>query len=127
MHSLERLDVFVLARDLAVRIYKMTRTRPLAGHHGLADQLGRATISIPANIAEAYALGTTRQLIRGLRIAYGSAIELHTLLWIAEKAKAVPPPTDPGTPGIIGDLERVISMLIGLLKHYGARVGPADS
>ena len=100
----------------------MTRVRPLASHHGIADQIGRAAISVPANIAEAYALGTSGQLIRGLRIAYGSAAELQTLLWIARQAGALS--SDEEGAQAVADLERVTRMLIGLLKHYRARVGP---
>jgi len=121
MRMLERLKVFVLARELAVRVYRMTRVRPLCRHPVLADQLARAAVSIPANIAEAYALGTTAQLVRGLRIAYGSAAELQTLLWIAGRSDALPP--EGKVSGITGDAEQVVRMLVGLLKHHGARVG----
>jgi four helix bundle protein len=121
MRMLERLKVFVLARELAVRVYRMTRVRPLCRHPVLADQLARAAVSIPANIAEAYALGTAAQLVRGLRIAYGSAAELQTLLWIAGRSDALPP--EGKVSRITGDAEQVVRMLVGLLKHHGARVG----
>src|SRR5207249_12295822 len=47
-------------------------------HFGLSDQIRRASASIPANIAEGYAMGTTPQFIKFLRIALGSATELAT-------------------------------------------------
>jgi four helix bundle protein len=121
MRSLERLDAFRLARQLAVDAYALTRIPPLARHPILADQIGRAAVSIPANIAEAFALGTTRQLVRGMRIAFGSAVELGTLLWIARRSEALPA-SDP-VRRIVEDSDRVTSMLVGLLKRYGARVG----
>lgn len=121
MRSLERLDAFRLGRQLAVDAYAVTRARPLARHPILADQIGRAAVSIPANIAEAFALGTPRQLIRGVRIAFGSAVELGTLLWIAQRAGALP--GDDRATALIADTDRVTSMLVGLLKRYGARVG----
>lgn len=121
MRSLERLEAFALARDLAVRVYGMTRRQPLRSHWGLSDQIGRAVVSIPANIAEAHALGTRRQVIRGLRIAYGSALELETLLGIASRVGALP--SDDETTQAVADLDRVLSMLVGLLKYHGARVG----
>jgi four helix bundle protein len=121
MRSLERLDVFRLARQLAADVYCLTRDRPLSRHPILGDQIGRAAVSIPANIAEAFALGTARQLVRGIRIAFGSAVELQTHIWIAQRARAFAP--DERGNRIIADLERVTSMLIGLLKRYGARIG----
>ena len=121
MRSLENLDVYRLARELAVHTYQMARTNPLAAHPLLADQIARAVISIPANIAEAYALGTRPQFVRGLRIAFGSAAELDTHFWVARRVEALPD-------GELGkeaaaSLDRVTSMLVGLLKRCGARVG----
>ena len=99
----------------------MTRVNPLSLHPSLADQIARAAISIPANIAEAYALGTRAQLVRGVRIAFGSASELNTHLWIARRVEALP--GDELGEEVVASLERVASMLVGLLKRYGARVG----
>jgi four helix bundle protein len=121
MQSLEKLDVYRLARELAVDVYRMTRATPLSAHRLLADQIGRAVISIPANIAEAYALGTRPQLVREVRIAFGSAAKLHTHFWVARRVEALPG----GEQGreATASLERVTSMLVGLLKRHGARVG----
>ncbi len=97
----------------------MTRVRPLSGHPILADQIGRAAISIPANVAEAFALGTPRQLVRGVRIAFGSAVELKTHFWVAGRVDALP--TGASVERTAADLERVTSMLVGLLKRYGRK------
>jgi four helix bundle protein len=121
MRSPERLDAYVLARELAVGTYRLTRVPPLVRHPVLSDQIARATVSIPANIAEAFALGTPRQLVRGIRIAFGSAVELKTHLWIASRVEALP--SDDRSRNVDADVERVTSMLIGLLKRYGARIG----
>jgi four helix bundle protein len=121
MRSLENLDVYRLARELAVDVYLMTRAKPVCSHPLLADQIARAAISIPANIAEGYALGTRAQLVRGVRIAYGSAAELKTHFWVAGRAGALP--GDRIAENAAAVLERVTGMLVGLLKHYGARVG----
>jgi four helix bundle protein len=121
MRSLETLDAYRLGRELAVAVYDLARARPLSGHPVLADQIARAAISIPANIAEGYALGTRRQLVRGVRIAYGSAAELKTHFWIAHRVEALPD-SDKAT-SAIANLDRVTGMLIGLLKRYGGRAG----
>jgi four helix bundle protein len=124
MRSLEHLDAYNLARELSVEIYTLTRARPLVQHRILADQMARAAVSIPANIAEAYALGTERQFVRGIRIAFGSATELRTHFWIADRAGALPAQA---TKDLGVKLDRVTAMLVGLLKRYGARVGDPAS
>lgn len=119
MRSLEHLDAYRLGRELAVAAYRMSRVAPLSQHPIVADQIGRAAISIPANVAEAFALGTPRQLVRGVRIAFGSAVELKTHFWVAARVDALP--TGPIVEQTAADLERVTSMLVGLLKRYGGR------
>ena len=52
---------------------------------GLKDQMTRAAVSIPSNIAEGYERGTNAEFIRFLNIAKGSAAELRTQLYIAKE------------------------------------------
>jgi four helix bundle protein len=85
MWSVDNLAVYRLARELAVSASRMTRNTPLSLHRSLADQIARAAVSITTNIAEAYALGTRAHLVRGVRIAFGSALELRTHRWIARR------------------------------------------
>ncbi len=118
MQSLERLDAYRLSRELSLRLYRLTRSSPLTREPALADQIRRAAISIPANIAEAFGLGTRPQLVKGLRIALGSAEELKTHLWIAGRLALLPEDCE-----VDEDLDRVVAMLVGLLKHNRARTG----
>jgi four helix bundle protein len=50
--------------------------------YALFDQLRRAAVSVEANIVEGYALGSTPQFKRHLRIALGSAAEAECLVRI---------------------------------------------
>jgi four helix bundle protein len=73
----------------------------------------RAAAGIPANIAEGYALGTTAQFIRCLRIALGSATELLTHVELAGDMDLVPPTRV----GPVLDLcNREVGLLIGLIR-----------
>src|SRR5947208_3966435 len=56
----------------------------------LFDQLGRATISVEANIVEGYALSTPLQFRRHLRIAVGSAAEAESLIETASEMDYLP-------------------------------------
>ena len=56
------------------------------------NQLRRAAVSIETNIVEGYALGTTPQFRKHLRIALGSAAETECLLEIAAEIDLFPNP-----------------------------------
>src|SRR5690348_7836357 len=81
--QLETLEAWKSAERIAREAYSLTLKHPLQRHFGLADQIRRAAVSVPANIVEGYALGTTAQFVRFLKIALGSAAELQCHLRIA--------------------------------------------
>ena len=74
------LLVWQRARDLAVTIYAVTRRGDLARDFGFCDQLRRAAVSVPSNIAEGDERDTDRDSVRFLYIAKGSLAELATQL-----------------------------------------------
>jgi four helix bundle protein len=119
MHKLYSLKAWTCARDVACRVYRLTLRAPLNRHFGLADQLRRSAISIPANIAEGYGLSTRLQLIRCLRIALGSAYELRCHLEIAHRVGLTKPDDYQAA---LPDCDMVIRLLIGLLKKFHASV-----
>ena len=71
------------SKDLAVYIYKLTSKTPFSKDFGLRDQIRRAAVSIPSNIAEGDDLGSNKQAIRHFYIAKGSAAEVLTQAIIA--------------------------------------------
>ena len=75
-----KLRVFTLADELAVAVYRGTRTLPPQERYGLQAQLRRAAISIPTNIVEGCARPSTRDYVHFLTIALGSACEVRYLL-----------------------------------------------
>jgi four helix bundle protein len=85
MGNFKKLLVWQKAKELAVKIYKLAKTQPISKDFGLRDQIQRAVVSIPANIAEGDELGTDKQSIRHFYIAKGSAAELQTLIIIANE------------------------------------------
>jgi four helix bundle protein len=78
MGNFKKLNVWQLAKDLAVRIYKLTQTSAFSKDYGLKDQIQRSAVSIPSNIAEGDNLDTDKQSIRHFFIARGSTAELRT-------------------------------------------------
>jgi four helix bundle protein len=71
--------------ELVVSVYASTVGFPPNEKFGLASQLQRAAVSVPANIAEGAARNGTKEFIHFLSIASGSLSELDTLLELAEK------------------------------------------
>jgi four helix bundle protein len=83
------LRVWRAAKELAVMIYRTTARGPLSRDYSLRDQLRRAAISIPSNIAEDDERDTNRDSVRFLYNAKGSLAELRTQLEIALEVAAL--------------------------------------
>jgi len=79
------LKVWQRSKELAVKIYSITGDGKFKTDFGLRDQLRRASVSIPSNIAEGDERDTDREAVRYLYIAKGSAAELLTQLIIAHE------------------------------------------
>jgi four helix bundle protein len=118
MQRRESLEAWELARSASVRAYRLTLQAPLHRQFVLADQIRCAAVSVPANLAEGYALGTRKQLVRCLRIAFGSAAELSAHLQLLEDLQFL---NASAVRRAIEDLTRLIRLLVGLLKRYGAK------
>ena len=83
MGKFRELKVWQKAKDLAVYLYKLTMKDAFAKDYGLRDQIRRAGVSIPSNIAEGDELDTNKQAIKFFYIAKGSSAEVLTQAIIA--------------------------------------------
>ena len=68
--------------DLSVEIYSVLKN---CKDYGLKDQMQRAAVSVPSNIAEGFECGSNKEFIRFLYIAKASDAELKTQLIIANR------------------------------------------
>jgi four helix bundle protein len=118
VRKLERLDTWRTAQELAYQAYLLTLSPQLSKHFALIDQIRRAALSVPANIAEGYSLGTTPQFLRGLKIALGSNTELYSHLTVLARLELLP--TD-DVRAVIELCNRVIAMIIGLIRKLAQR------
>jgi four helix bundle protein len=89
MGKFQELKVWQRAKDLAVYIYKITGQGVFAKDFGLRDQICKAAVSVPSNIAEGDELDTNRQAIRFFYIAKGSSAEVLTQIIIAYELEYV--------------------------------------
>jgi four helix bundle protein len=85
MKNYKELEVWQKGIDLAIQIYQLAKMFPSEEKFGLASQIQRAATSIPANIAEGWGRGSTKEYIQFLRIARASLMELETHSIIAKK------------------------------------------
>ncbi len=112
----ETLDVYRLARQLAVDLYRRTRLFPVEERFGLTSQIRRAAVSIPANVAEGAGRRSKKDFSRFLLISRGSSAELRVLLEIAKETDFLDSET---AERFIHDLDRISAMLSGLIRQAG--------
>ena len=83
VYSFEKLEVWKLARDLCVHIYRVTSKFPSEERFGLVSQMRRASISIASNISEGSSRVSKNEQAHFYTIAYSSTIELLNQLMIS--------------------------------------------
>ena len=83
MRNFEELIVWQKAMEFAEAVYKIQRKLPREETYGLGDQIRRAVVSIPSNIAEGCGRETDADFQRFLSIARGSLFEVRTQLDLA--------------------------------------------
>ena len=116
--SYRDLVVWQKSKSLAVDIYKLTQSQPFERHRSLADQINRAAVSVPSNIAEGDERGTNKDSLRFLQIARGSLAELETQLGIAKEIGLILPAAMSNLSKQIDDVARLIG---GTIKMRQAR------
>ena len=77
MQNPSNLRVFVLTEEVAVEVYRLTRTFPIEERFGLIQQMRRAAVAIGSDIAEGCGRSGPREVTRSLDAALGSANELQ--------------------------------------------------
>jgi four helix bundle protein len=79
------LLVWQKAKDLAVLMYKISNDGELSKDFGLRDQMRRAAVSVPSNLAEGDERETDKESVRFFYMAKGSLAELRTQIQIAHE------------------------------------------
>lgn len=81
--SYRDLDAWQEAMQLVEQIYEVVAAMPIEERFGLTQQLKRAAVSVPSNIAEGHARGATRDFTRFLSMARESVAEIETQIELA--------------------------------------------
>lgn len=116
VHDHKGLVVWRAAMELVVLVYKLAARLPNDERFALGNQMHRAAVSVPANIAEGNARVHRGEYVHHLSIARGSLSELDTLLAIAESlgylaAEDLIAPTE-----LIDRIRRMLYRLLSALR-----------
>ena len=115
MRKFEDLIVWQKAMEFAETVYRIQRKLPREEVYGLGDQIRRAVISIPSNIAEGCGRDADADFQRFLCIARGSLFEVRTQLDIAVRLGYVKFPEEVLQQAV--EIGRMLNSLISRLRN----------
>ncbi len=114
--SYKDLDVWKKAMALTNLIYDVTDNFPKSEIYGLANQMRRAAVSIPSNIAEGSIRGSKAEFSRFVSIARGSLAELETQIILADDRKYIINEYQENLGNLTDDIGRMLMRLLQSLK-----------
>lgn len=103
------------AKELAKRLYVVTKAMPAEERFGLTNQMRRAAVSVVSNIAEGHARQSTLDYLKFLRTARGSLAELCTQVELAWELEMMP--QNPQLVDLLQEVDRVLQGLIRSLEQ----------
>jgi len=119
IHRFEDLIAWQKARVLAREIYRVSKLRTFRSDYPLRNQIRKASISIPSNIAEGFERARQREFHQFLSIAKGSCAELRTQLYLAFDAEHI---DDQTLNELLQTSEEVGRIIGGLCKSVQKRL-----
>ena len=102
--------------DLVTDVYRATRSFPRDELYGLTNQLRRAAVSVPSNIAEGQARFSRKEFHHFLSHARGSLVEIETQITIAQNLGYLSPPQVGPLLDKASELGKVLNGLIASIK-----------
>jgi len=115
--SFRELRVWQEAMVLTIEVYRSTAGFPKHELYGLSQQMRRAAVSVPSNIAEGKGHYSDKEFSRFLFHARGSLLELQTQLLIAEQLQYFPSADARRLTAMADGIGRALSGLIGSLRE----------
>jgi len=112
--KIEDMIAWQKAKMLTIEIYKLTNEPLFSKDFGLKDQIRRAAVSVPSNIAEGFGRGGTNEFRNFLSISKGSLYEVKTQIIIAFELGFV---DESVKNKLVLDIEETTGMIAGLIKY----------
>lgn len=118
-YSFQKLTVWQESKKLVVDVYHLLENFPNFEKYALCDQIRRAIVSVPSNIAEGSGRKSLKEQIHFLEIAYGSLMESYNQLLIAVDLTYI---TEESVETIKPTIDKVAKMINGLSGSYAAKL-----
>ena len=116
LKAYKELIIWQKAMDLTVEVYRLVKLLPREETYALSDQMRRATVSIPSNIAEGQGRSSKQEFVKFLAIARGSQAELDTQLQICIRLNYFSKEQADVALGLCDEIHKMLNSLIGKLK-----------
>jgi four helix bundle protein len=110
------LVVWQKAMEMVTVVYKVTDNFPKREVYSLTDQIRRAAVSVPSNIAEGQAHHNNRELLHFLRHSSGSLAELETQIGIAGRLGYVDAASTAEILQRVNEVGRILNGLISSIR-----------
>ena len=120
----KELKVWQKAMDLTVAVYKLVKLLPKEETYALSDQMRRAVVSIPSNIAEGQGRNSDKEFIQFLSIARGSLWELETQIEICLRIGYIDQSMATDTNNLIAEISKMLNALSNSLKPQNQCLKP---
>ena len=117
--SYRDLLVWQKAMEMTSLVYTVTSVLPVDERFGLISQARRASVSVPANLAEGHRRSSTKDYLRFVSIAAGSLAELETLIELAVRLYSI---QSSSLEELVGRTDEVGRMIRGLQHGLEERI-----
>ena len=118
-YSFETLTAWQESRKLVVAVYKLLDQFPSFENYALCDQIRRAIVSVPSNIAEGSGRTSLREQIHFIEISYGSLMEAYNQLIIASDLNYI---DSQSLENLKQTIDAVARLLNGLRSSYSKKL-----
>ena len=117
MKDYKELRVWQKSMELVTELYRIIKLLPREETFALSDQMRRAAISIPSNIAEGYNRNSDQELLNFLYISRGSTAELETQIMIAISLKYFSDVDAEKALDLCGEVRRMLNSFISHIRR----------
>lgn len=111
------LIVWQKSMDMVEELYKLIKFLPKEETYVLSDQMRRAAVSVPSNIAEGYARNSSKEYVQFLSIAKGSCVELETQLELAVRLRYFGREKAEQCSSLLFEIEKMLTVIQNKLRN----------
>ncbi|NLT69582.1 MAG: four helix bundle protein [Verrucomicrobiaceae bacterium] len=116
MRDHTKLTAFLKADELALEVYRITRSFPQEEMYALKSQIRRAAVSVPSNIVEGCSREGEKEFVRFLDIAFGSLRELSYQVSLSNRLGYLSPTDYQSIAPLLTETEKVLGSLIRKIR-----------